>query len=193
MELSLRPRLALPVGFVSVYREPIRDGRHLANAFTYILKQSTHHGLLWDPLHEASNVPDLLGMRLLGQYTAANVRRYLPRVTRPALITTLGVDSLEPCDGPMELIPEAVMVASGLADLQGAPPAKVSARKAAVQLMGDRANPRQVAQMLGVSRRTVFRLKRQPADSALVQAARLQLGLMAQQQPPADSSAFLSR
>ncbi len=191
VELSLRYRLRLPVGFVSVYREPIRDGRHLVNAFNYILKQSSHHGLRWDPLHEASNLPDLLGMRPLGQYTAANVRKHLPRVTRQSLLSRLGVDALEPHDGPVERIPEAVIAAAGLADLRGSQPEKVGARRAVVHLVGDRMKVGELAEVLCVSRRTVFRLRRQPVDASLIEAARLQFGLMQKLQQP-ESTAFLA-
>jgi hypothetical protein len=142
-----------------------------------VLEQSTHHGLAWDPLHEASNLPDLLGMRLLGIYTAATVRRRLPRVARQDLLSCMGIGELQPFDGPAELVPPAALVAAGLTSLDGKSSEAVGARRAVVQLLRHHL-PAELAGLLGVTDRTVRDLRHRPADPRLVQAIRLQLGLM---------------
>ena len=119
VEISLAQRLCLDVRFVPAYFKSVDDGRHLYRAFTYVLEQSTHHGLEWDPLHEASNLPDLLGLRVLGAYTAVAVRRRLPRIKRPDLLACMGLDELQPMDGPLEHAVGATLAAAGLPDLSG--------------------------------------------------------------------------
>jgi hypothetical protein len=179
VEISLVQRLSLEVGFVPAYLKPVDEGNHLYRAFTYVLEQTTHHGLSWDPLHEASNLPDLLGMRLLGAYTAATVRRRLPRITRQDLLSRMGIGELQPVDGPAELVTRAALAAAGLPSLNGKFPEAVEARRAVVQLLRDLPLA-QRAVLLGVADRTVRDLRRRPADPRLVQAIRLQLGLMQQ-------------
>jgi hypothetical protein len=70
---SLRQRLGLPVGFLPTRPKPIQDIWHLRSALTYILDQSRRHGLATDPFFEATNLPDLLGLRVLGRYTVRNL------------------------------------------------------------------------------------------------------------------------
>jgi hypothetical protein len=54
------------------------------------LTQIKRHGVTHlDPLLEATNLPDLLGLRSVGRYTAANVRRVLPRIQRGQLLEML--------------------------------------------------------------------------------------------------------
>jgi hypothetical protein len=178
LEISLVQQLSLEVGFVPAYLKSVDDGSHLYRAFSYVLEQSTHHGLAWDPLHEASNLPDLLGMRLLGAYTAATVRRRLPRITRQDLLSCMGISELQPCDGPAELVPLAALAAAGLSNLAGKRPEAVAARRAVAQLVGDCLPPVQLAGLLGLTERAVRHLRRQPMDPRLLQAIRLQLGLM---------------
>jgi len=177
VEISLVQRLSLDVGFVAAYLKPVDEGRHLYRAFTYVLEQNTHHGLSWDPLHEASNLPDLLGMRLLGIYTAATVRRRLPRVTRNDLLSCMGIDELQPLEGPAELVPAAARAAAGLTSLNGKSRETVGARRAMVYLLRH-LPPAELSARLGVTVRTLRDLRRAPADPRLVQAIRLQLGLM---------------
>ena len=179
VEISLVRRLGLEVGFAPAHVEPVVDGRHLGRAFPYVLKQCAHHGLEWDPLHEGSNLPDLLGLRLLGAYSAANVRRPLPRVGRSDLVACLGLETLEPADGPPDQIFTAALAATALPDLSSKTGASVDARRAVVQLAGSRLRARELGSLLGVSDRAVHHLRRRrPADPRLLQAMRLQLGLI---------------
>ncbi len=85
---ALLRRLALPAPFERGRRRPIADQRHLYRAFFYVLSQDTRHGLVLDPFHDASSLPDLLGLRFFDATIAARVRAFLPRV-RPEELRTL--------------------------------------------------------------------------------------------------------
>jgi len=119
IEIQTRLALPLPVGFSPAYFKPILNQSHLSHSFTYILKQESHHGLQSDLLHEASNLPDLLGLRLLGGYTVANVQAMLPRVRREALLEILGAPGLADSPCPPAFLAESAAAALGLADLSG--------------------------------------------------------------------------
>jgi hypothetical protein len=178
VEISLVRRLHLEVGFAEPYFKPILDGSHLNRAFTYVLEQNPHHGLEWDPLHEASNLPDLLGMREIGAYTAVNVRRHLPRVTRARLLGCLGLSALDPADGPPAQWVWAAVAAAGLVSLEGKAPRAIAAKQAIVALAGKQLSTAELGAMLGVSTRAIQRLRSSAADPRIVQAVRLQLGLI---------------
>jgi len=177
IESSLHYRLELPVSFVEAYPEPIRKQSHLAHCFNYIMEQQPHHGLAWDPYHEASNLPDLLGLRLLGAHTIEQVRSFLPRVNRRQLLAYLGLESLEEVDGPLELIVPAALSAAGLNDLSGRTREQAAARRAILELAGGQVPIARLARQIGVSARTLFRTRSLPPDPRLVRAIRLQLGL----------------
>ena len=144
-----------------------------------MLQQRAHHGLDGDPLREASNLPDLLGLRAIGAYTRANVRRLLPRVHRSELLEILGVPELTPSDGPFDLIVEATLAAAALPALAGSSPEVLAARRALVEVVGHQMAPAALARRIGVSRRTLFRIRARRGDDALVRSVHLQLGLLA--------------
>jgi len=98
VEIALTLGLGVDGGFQPAWVGPIHDQRHLQATFRYILRQRDHHELESDPFHEASNLPDLLGLRPLGVYTAARVRELLPRVHRDDLLELLGADLGSPPD-----------------------------------------------------------------------------------------------
>jgi hypothetical protein len=177
IEASLKQRLALPVGFTMYQHEPVRDARHLSNAFRYVLTQHDHHGLQTDPYRETTNLPDLLGLRLVGRQTRSAVGRWLPRVGREQICDWLGAPRLAPADGPPDRLVEATLSAACLPSLGQSTRPVQQARRAALAVLGQRLPVDEAAALLGIQPRTLFRLKRQPADPALVQAIRLQLGL----------------
>jgi hypothetical protein len=180
--VSLRHRLALPVGFVQYAPKPIADNWHLYNVVEYILTQPEHHELdpELDPRRDASSLPDLLGMRLIGSYTAENVRRWLPRLRRAAALKWMGVPALEPVDGPVDGIVEAALVAGCRNDLVGSTKEVIDLRCAAVKVIGNRRTAEEISAMLEVSVRTVTWLRGRQVNEDLVRAIRLQLGLTAQ-------------
>jgi hypothetical protein len=178
IELSLGRTLELAAGFAPVYIKPITDARHLYATFRYVLRQPSHHQLPVDPRREASNLPDLLGLRTLGSYTRVNVRRLLPRIRRADVLALLGVPDLSEARGPVEWLAEAALAASALPSLRGKSPDAVATRRAVIDLIDGRASTGTIAAWLGVSERTVFDLKRSAADGALVSAIARQLHLM---------------
>ncbi len=178
-EISLTKRRPTQPGFAKVYVKPIRDQNHLQNLFRYILHQHDHHAITTDPRHEAGNLPDLLGLRTTGAYTRTAVREALPRVTRADLLKALGVNDLQPADGPLDHLPDAAAAAVALPTLTNRRPTKEAhaARTAAVHVAADRLRAKDLAALLGVSTSTIRRLRATPPDPAIVEAIRLQLGL----------------
>ena len=189
VKISLWHGLAPGVRFVEPAFEEIRDQRHLYNTFTYILKQDRRHGLTLDPLRDASNLPDLLGLRLLGQYTSGLVRQHLPRIRRPQLLEYLGLPELAPMDGPLDLLVSAAAAAVGRVQLSGNATDVTEARRAVIEIVGSSLGNTRTARLLGVHRRTASRIRARPANASLVKAVRLQVALHEQRR--VDTGAFL--
>jgi hypothetical protein len=180
LELSLRRRLPVTVPFAPAFFKPVEDAWHLYRAFRYVLRQPERHQLEVDPLREASNLPDLLGLRTVGSYTAANVRRLLPRIGRRDLLELVAVKDLQSRDAPVEWVVEATLAATALPALSGSSHHAQRARRAALEVIGRRLPRAQIAACFGVSERMVSRMRLCPANAALVEAIGRQLHLMAQ-------------
>ena len=178
VEIALWRSLTPKARFRHPGMEEIRDQKHLYNTFTYVLKQDRRHGLCLDPLRDASNLPDLLGLRILGRYTSTNVRRYLPRMRRSRLLECLGVSELNPVDGPLDQLVPAAAAAVGRTELNGRAAEVIGARRAVVEIIGAQLGCTGTARLLGIHRRSVYRLRTRPADPELVSAVRLQLALL---------------
>ena len=177
LEISLGRVLGVEGGFETCWIEAVAGGYHLQRLFFYILRQDNRHQLTSDPFREGSSLPDLFGLRPMGIYTAANVRRWLPRVQRRELLDALGVPSLEPHNGPLIWLREAGLAAGALPQLTGKSDNAMTLRRALVAIDPE-APTHKLADLLQVNRRTIQRLRHQPPDLALVQAIRGQLGLM---------------
>jgi len=177
IETSLKQRLALPVGFVTYPHEPIWDQRHLYNTLRYILTQHIRHGLDLHSFLEATNLPDLLGLRLLGQYARDNIRRHLPRVRTATILSWSGVPTLHPVDGPLDAVVDATLSATALNSLAGSSQPVLEARRALIEVVGNRLDNAAQKELLGVAERTLLTLRHRPVNPQLVQAIRLQLGL----------------
>ena len=179
VEISIQHALGPGARFSPVHCTPIVDQRHLNNAFRYILGQEAHHGIATDPLHEASNLPDLLGLRLVGRHTVSHVRSWLPRVRREDLLAFLPerVDitprSLD--HGHLALLADAAAAAFALPDLGPRVPEAVAARAAAVAHGRCVSTPGVVAAVLGISLARERALARSPVPSALLDAVLGQL------------------
>jgi hypothetical protein len=176
---SLTQRLGLECGFEQYAPKPIQNLGHLGNTVRYILTQDARHGAGADPFREACNLPDLLGLRPLGAYTAANLRICMPRLKREVLLEWLGAPNLEPRDQPLDGIAAAALRAAALVSPEGISPRVVAARRAAAVVIGRQTNLETLGRLLGISSSSAFRLRSQAADPALVTAIRLQLGLEA--------------
>ncbi|MBW2523125.1 MAG: hypothetical protein JRI23_03075 [Deltaproteobacteria bacterium] len=187
---SIRQRLRLPVPFGAPHFEPVRDQRHLVNAFHYQLRQDDRHDVDLDPWAEASNLPDLLGLRPLGRYTAANVARWLPRIQPAQLLARFGIEPDQLLHGPLpresfHLLADAAAAAASLPSLEGRSDEVVQARRAAVHVASGHLTGPEVATLLGASLRTVRRLHATPAPPDLVDALRRQLRLRTYGHPSA--------
>jgi len=182
VKISLWRGLAPGVRFREPAYEEIKTQSHLYNTFTYILKQDRRHDLSLDPLRDASNLPDLLGLRLLGRYTSARVRQHLPRIKRAQLLECLGLEELVTSDDPLDRLVPAAAAAVGRLDLTGRTDDVTAARRAVIEIAGSRLGNTAMAHLLGVSRRTVCRLRSRPVDARLLKAVRLQVALHQQRQ-----------
>ena len=183
VESALQHRLDLKSRFDAARFRPVRDLWHLQRSFHYVLGQLAHHGQAPDPIQEASNLPDLLGLRPLGAWTATNVRKHLPRVDRLSLLTHLGLESLPDPTDPDDLavLLDAATSAACVPGLSSNRPEEVSARRALVAATTDPA--RAVASALDVHPGTLRRLRAQEPDVALVQAILLQAAVRSQEVP----------
>ncbi len=173
---ALHNRLQLPVPFEPTDFRPIRVQGHLQNAFGYVLGNAAHHGATHDRFFEASNLPDLLGLRSLGAASRARVRAMLPRVDRAALLALFGVDALTPAFAP-DLLIEATCAAAALPSLVSLRPEAVAARIAAMHVATPHLPIAAVDALLAVSTRTGRRFRSEPRDEALIVAIGLQIDL----------------
>jgi hypothetical protein len=193
IETSLRWRLRIQVPFAPATIKPIEDVWHLYNTFRYILRQPERHGIALDPLREASNLPDLLGLRLLGSGTAIHVRRLLPRVTREELLALYAIPRLEPASEPLDLLVPATLAAAALPSFSGFGAEENAARRAAIEVAAGRLRAGTLAAMLGIGRRTFYTCRAMPVDGALVLAVRRQLHLLGQRDWRETERAFDAR
>lgn len=187
---ALHHRLRLPVPFEPTRFRPVHDQAHLRNVFGYVLGNAEHHGTVHDPFFEASNLPDLLGLRELGALTRTCVRTALPRVDRPRLLDLLGVEALAPRFAPEHLV-AASCAAVALPTLESRTPEAMAARIAAVHVTAN--SPllaKEIEALLGVSARTGARLRSATADAALVAAIGLQMDLRARKNIAALTAPF---
>jgi hypothetical protein len=184
---ALRKRLQLPVPFAPARLREIRDQGHLTNAFGYIAAQAQHHGIDADPWLEATVIPDLLGLRVVGSYVLTRVRALLPRLRREHLLAKLGVARLDRGHDLTDLADAAAAIIAQ-SKLAGRTVRVRRARHAAIAVArGEGATTAQIAELLGVSRRSVRRLLGKGPRAAYVRAIGLQLGLRSlRAAPPED-------
>jgi len=147
----------------------VRDQTHLHRAVRYALRQPERHGLAVDDPDLHSNLPDLLGRRVVFPASRAALRRHLPR---------LDPSSLEPTPTQTELdwrrLPQAAAAAVGQRSLRGRRPEVVAARAAMLAV----APPEPAERFLAL--RTLHpsarqRLRRIPTSPALRHAVLAQL------------------
>jgi hypothetical protein len=149
---------------------PVHDQAHASHLFRYILDQQRHHGVATDPFHDASALPDLLGMRLGGGWMREVLAQRLPRVRRDLLVELLGVDPFSLVEVRADSLGAAAAAAIGAADLSGRSPQAVLARAAAAQVARSHLSAREVAAALHLPARTLQRLARCEVPPALLGA-----------------------
>jgi hypothetical protein len=177
LENGLRRTITKKVAFETADLVPVADQWHLQNAFWYVLRQIEHHGLVPDPYFEASNIPDLLGLRILGDQTRTNVRNFLPRVRVTGLWQLFGGAPPEPEGCPLEALTVSAAAAVGFEQLVGKHPQIVEAKKAAIRLSRPLHGANRVGQALALGSSTVRRLAAEPVKEELLRAVRLQIAL----------------
>lgn len=179
VEISLQKTFRFGVTFGSAYTVPVESQRHLENLFWYILEQEKKHGISLDPLCEMSNLPDLLGWRLLAPWARSVTRSYLPRVRSTALkrLVPVTVDPQRPA--VLEGLRTATAAALGLTDLprRGDDFGRLVA--AALGAAGPDWPARTLASALGVSLASVFRHRALDSGGPLAEAIRCQSQLVA--------------
>lgn len=175
-QTALRKRLSLPVPFERSRAKVVADPRHLANTMRYVLRQEDHHGTHFDPAHEGSCLPDLLGMRVVdGGALVRRVRSSVPRLTRADLLECLGAGELAEPTFDLGLVGDAAAAAFALRDHTGITDAHCKARGAAIAVAAPHASLQAIATTLGVDPRSVRRCLARPVDPASVLAVELQL------------------
>ncbi len=174
--------LELEGGFGEAWFGPVKDQRHLRSAVHYILRQHQHHETEHDPFREASNLPDLLGLRTLGAYTAGPIRRLLPRLRRSDLATYLG--------GPLQAGSHPQFLADATAGVVAAESVQArgqvarDARVAAAHWAHGRGLSQDwTAQRLCIHPRTVRRHLERDPDADLLRGIGLQVGLREAHRP----------
>jgi len=182
--IAISWRLMDPDGprLVTLPPKPIKDQWHLQNTFNYILDQEPRHGCEVDLFHEASVLPDLLGLRVMGTQVLQNVRQLLPRVQRSQLLARLGPVDLERPFTSLASLGDAAAAAAVLPDLEGKDDDRRLARLAAIQVAGPHLSSREIAELIGLKKRRVDQLQQElkrgrPVDKALARAVELQLRL----------------
>src|SRR5690606_28949695 len=80
LESSLTRKLKTEIGFAPALIKPIHDQNHLYTGSRYAMRQDRRHGILADPLFEATCLPDLLGLRVGFPRFVERVRAMLPRL-----------------------------------------------------------------------------------------------------------------
>lgn len=161
ISIALQKTLAPGVPFERARVRPIVDQRHLYNTFYYLVRQHQHHGVRSDPFHDGSHYPDVAGLRVVDLALEAAVRGLLPRM------------ELElPPRGDLraEHLVEAAAAALALRDLRTKSTASVMARAAVVHLGQGGHDTRQLAELLGLDRSTVNRLRLIGPPRGLVRA-----------------------
>jgi len=179
VEISIQNSLRPGVGFAPAHLTPVLTQRHLRHAFRYILGQEGHHGVELDPLHDGSNLPDLLGMRTIGLSTVGNVRSLLPRIGRADLVRELPSPEVleeERTIGLLDLpyLADAAAAAFGLPNIRGSKPEALIARIAAVNIGRRVASAALVARALGISAATVRRLSKLEVSDEVIDAVEAQ-------------------
>ncbi|MBI4705979.1 MAG: hypothetical protein HY744_33215 [Deltaproteobacteria bacterium] len=176
VESGLRQRLRLAVGFAPAHAVPVEERRHLVHTFWYVLRQEQRHECSADPLYEASNLPDLLGLRVVVPGAHQAVAALLPRVGRGELWKLFGAGDL---DGPVNwsLLGDAAAAALALPSVAGRSGEALLARAAALRVADGQQGLLQTASVLGVSRSALWRTRSmaQGVPAQLVQAVALQL------------------
>ncbi len=171
---ALTQALDLSSGFGPTFLKPMTNQAHVEETFAYVHRNAEKHGVGNDPMHEASSLPGLLGLRLVPPGFIPRVRSLLPRVHRGQLLGLLGVDALEPCVR-IELLADAAAGAVGLPTLDGTL-LSTRARASAVRLALPTVPISALADALDLTERSVRRLRTWNQEPDLDRMVGLRMG-----------------
>jgi hypothetical protein len=176
---SIGRAVQLPVRFAPSTVKKITDQRHLVNVVGYVLRQEQHHGTNADPFHEASCLPDVLGMRIGAPWLRSRLLGVAPRLDPMELAHNL--PRLSPAKAvtaeALPLLGDAAAAAICEPTLSGRKPSITHARAAAIRvaLELDLGTLSAISSALGIDRATTWRLRRASIDDELKDAIELQL------------------
>ncbi len=176
LETVINKRLNLAIGFSPGFIKPIANQNHLLQTFQYIMRQEDHHQTLIDPFHDASNLPDLLNLRVFEKPLYNHISDYLPRIKRSTLLHFLKRDPTLETKSYKDLR-EAIKSATGIYHLKKNIGIVRKAKRAALFLSKKDLSPVQQAGYLEISTRTIRRLKQKPPEPSLVSAIKAQLAM----------------
>ncbi len=176
LEISLHRSLKLDINFTPAFIKPIQDQQHLRSTFFYILKQNTHHQTQFDPYHDGSNFPDLIGLRCLNSSSIECIRRYLPRVSRKIILEELNLSPDTPISD-FSQIKHATAAAIAREDLYGRNVSITAAKIAALQLTKNHLQVSEIISLLQISRAFYYKKHtlRSPTINKLQAAIKSQL------------------
>lgn len=174
---ALRRVLELDMPFECARIRPMTSSRHLRNAFAYVFEQGRRHGSIYDPAHDGSSLPDLMGLRCLDvAHTVMRVRSALPRLGRAELEGWLGHGTRNVAIEPdLELLHEAASGAVALPHLQRYGCIARAAKVAAISAGQRWWSGREVREALGISRSTHHRLAQSTSSAEFRNAIEAQL------------------
>ncbi len=173
---GLACRLGLAGGFAPAWFGQVETQRHLSSTFHYVLRQHQRHETRHDPFREASNLPDLVGLRPMGRFTSRPVQRLLPRLRVAEIVPHLGLTTLRAASRP-DLLSDVAAATVAAPSLRGKGRRVVLARRAAVHWgHGCGLSVGWMAQHLEADPRSVRRCLSRAPDPELVRAIGLQMG-----------------
>lgn len=171
-ETGLRAALRLDAAFEPARFWPIRDPRHLKHSVRYFFRQEEHHGTAFDPWHEGSSLPDLLGMREIGGETSsALLHSLLPRLQRSELLGWVGASELDLVEPDLQFAAEAALAFTGMPSFEGNRGGAWLARHLLVHTVDGESAGR----IAGISARAVRRLRAIPLEPDRAERFALQL------------------
>jgi hypothetical protein len=161
------------------WADAITSREALQDAFYRLMKPALGGSQGHDTEHEASNLPDLVGLRVNGDYTRLNVRSLLPDVHAPELFAFLEMPGISPPERftIWEELPAAASAAFAISDVHAPQPDARRARTAAVHTARRHLPVARVSQLMRLRRRTVRRRQRTPVDRDALRAVSMPLTL----------------
>jgi hypothetical protein len=183
VEGALRKRLGIPVAFETARFTAVENQRHLERAFLYIMRQRTRHGLPEEPTDEGSNLLDLRGLRVLGEYTRREAARLMPRLLASRELARLEIVPNATQPTPSAAV-ERAAVAACIPTLAGKAPSMRAARAALLAALPE-ASPSALSLAMGISRSTLHRARALHPPADLVRAIQRHLSLAEQETPAA--------